>query len=82
MDIHKSFVSELFVGNFIFELEPICFHTSIAIISIQLNSFKYCNLKLIIVVDISHLFAYSEVVMLHMYHSHDMAMCETYIECS
>ena len=44
------------------ELEIICLHTSIAIVSTQLNGFHYCNQTLIILFDINHLFADSDVV--------------------
>ena len=36
-------------------------HTIIAIVYTQLNGFKYCYLTLIILFNIDHLFAYSEV---------------------
>ena len=60
-------ISHLFAHNFkvisfLNELEPICLHTSIAIISTQLNGFKYCYLTLIILFNINHLFAQSKVV--------------------
>ena len=44
------------------ELELICLHTSIAIVSIQFNGFNYCYLTLVILFDINHLFAHREVV--------------------
>ena len=37
-------------------MELICLHTSIAIISTQLNGFKYCDLTLLILFNINHLF--------------------------
>ena len=45
---------------FLHELELICLHTSIAIVSTQLNGFNY--LTLIILFNINHLFAYNEMV--------------------
>ena len=35
------------------ELERICIHTSIAIVSTQLNGFNYCNLTFIILFNIN-----------------------------
>ena len=43
---------------FLNELEPICLHTSITIISTQLNDFNYCYLTLIIAFNINHLLAH------------------------
>ena len=40
----------------------ISLHTIIAIVSIRLNGFNYCNLTLIILININNLFAHSEVV--------------------
>ena len=50
----------MFVGNFIFKCvrTNIFWHTSNAIVSTQLNGFKYCYLTLIILFNINHLFAY------------------------
>ena len=62
MDIHIRFVSELLIGNFIFKWELICLHTSITIVSLQLNHFNYCYLALIILFNINHLFADNDVV--------------------
>ena len=42
--------------------ELVCLHTRIDIVSTQLNSFSYCNRTLIILFNINHLFADSEVV--------------------
>ena len=47
---------------FLNESEQICLHTRIAIVSTQLDGFKYCYLTLIIQFIIYHLFADSEVV--------------------
>ena len=52
-----------------FKSKLICLHTSIAIVSTQLNDFNYCYLTLIILFNINHLFAHSEVVKnIAMYH--------------
>ena len=45
-----------------YELEVIYLYTNIAIFSILLNCFYYCYLILIILFNINHLFADSEVV--------------------
>ena len=37
-------------------------HTSVAIVSTQLNGFNYCYLTLIILFHIDNLFAHSEVI--------------------
>ena len=50
------------VISFLNEVELIHLHRSIAIVSPQLNGFKHCNLTLIILFSINHLFALSEVV--------------------
>ena len=47
---------------FLNELELICLPTSIAFVSTQLNGFNYCDLTLIFLYDINHLFAHSEMV--------------------
>ena len=52
----------LLVILFLNELELICLHTSVGIISTQLNGFNYSYLTLIILFNINHLFAHSEVV--------------------
>ena len=39
-----------------------CLHSSISIVSIQLNGFNYCYLTLIILFNINNLFVHSEVV--------------------
>ena len=48
--------------SFLNDLESICLHTYIAIVSTQLNSFKYSYLTLIILFNINYLFAHSEMV--------------------
>ena len=48
--------------SFLNELELICLHTSIAIVSTQLNGHNYCYQTLTILININHLFADSEVV--------------------
>ena len=53
-----SLLEILFSNKF----ELICLHTSIAIISPQFNGFNYCYLTPIILFNINHLFADSEVV--------------------
>ena len=51
------------VGNFFKnELALICLHSRNAIVSTQLNSFNYCYPTQIILFNINHLFAHSEVV--------------------
>ena len=52
----------LSVISFLNELELIYLHTSVAIVSTQLNGFNYCYLSLTIIFNINHLFAYNEVV--------------------
>ena len=44
------------------ELKLIYCHTGIAIVSTLLNGFNYCNLTLIISLNINYLLAYSEMV--------------------
>ena len=44
-------VSSLLVNSFLNELELICLHTSIATVSIQLNSFNYYHLTHIILLN-------------------------------
>ena len=44
---------------FLNELELICLHTCIAIVSTKLNGFNYCNLTLIFLYDINHVFTQS-----------------------
>ena len=51
----------LLVISFLNELELICLHTSIAIVSTQLNGLNYCYLTLLILFNINHLFVHSEV---------------------
>ena len=48
---------------FLNELELICFHTSIAIVSLQLNGFNYCDLTQMILSDMNHLSAHREAVL-------------------
>ena len=59
---YESKVNSLSVISFLNELELICLHTSIVTVSTQLNGFNYCYLPLIILLNINHLFADSEVV--------------------
>ena len=46
----------------LYELELLCLHTGIAIVSVQVNSFNHCFLTLIILFNINHLFGHSEVL--------------------
>ena len=62
MNIHIGFVSEYFVGNFIFKSELIYLYINIAIASSQLNGFHNWYLTLIILFNINHIFADSKVV--------------------
>ena len=52
----------LSVISFLNDSELICLHMSIAITSTRLNSFNYCYQTLIILFNINHLIAHSEVV--------------------
>ena len=52
----------LLVISFLNDLELICLHTTIAIVSPQLKGSNYCYLTLIILFNINNLFADSEVV--------------------
>ena len=52
----------LLVTSFLNALKLICLHTSIAIVSNQLNVLDYCHVTLIILFNISHMFADREVV--------------------
>ena len=52
----------LSVISFLNELELICLHSSVAIVTTQLNGFNYCFLTHIILFNMNHLFADSEVV--------------------
>ena len=54
-------MNSLYVISFLNKLEPICLHTRIAIVSTWLNGFNYCYLTQIILFNINHLFAHSEV---------------------
>ena len=51
-----------FISNFIFKCELICLYTSVVSVSTQLNDFNFCYLTLIILFNIDHLLAHSEVV--------------------
>ena len=54
---------EIYAGILVHKFELIFFfNSSIAIVSTQLNGFNYCYLTLIILFDINHLIADSEVV--------------------
>ena len=50
------------VITFLNELKLICLNDSIAIVSTQLNGFNYCYSTQMILFNINHLFAYSDVV--------------------
>ena len=50
-----------FEGNFIFKSDLICLLTCIAIASTQLSGLDYCYLTLLILFNIYHLFADSEM---------------------
>ena len=52
----------LLIISFLKELQLIYLHTSMAIVSTQLNGFNYSYLTLIILVHINHLSADSEMV--------------------
>ena len=52
----------LWTISFLNELELICLHSNIAIVSTQLNDFNYCYLTLTILFNVDHLFADSEVL--------------------
>ena len=56
-------MNSLLVISFLNELELICLHTCIVIVSRQLNGFNYCYLTLIILFNINYLFAHSEMVL-------------------
>ena len=47
--------------SFLNDSQLSCLHSSIAIISIQLNGFNYCNLISIVLSNIKHLFAHREL---------------------
>ena len=61
-NISHLFAHNLLVISFLNELEQICFHTGIAIVSTELDGLNYCYQALIILFNIDHLFADSEVV--------------------
>ena len=46
--------------SFLYVLELLCFHTSVAVASAYLNSFNYCYLTLINIFNINHLFVENE----------------------
>ena len=58
-----DWINSSWVISFLNELELICLPINIAMISTQLNGFNYCYLTLIIIFNINHLFADSEVVL-------------------
>ena len=62
IDIRDIKEISLYVISFLNEFEPICLNHNIAIVSTQLNGFNYCYITLIILFNIHHLFAHSEVV--------------------
>ena len=63
MDVHIWFESDsLQVISFLNDLELICLHACIAIVSRQLNGFNYCYITLIILFNSNYLFANNEVV--------------------
>ena len=49
----------LTVFSFMNEVKLISLHTSIAILSTQLNYFRHCDITLIKLVNITHIFAHS-----------------------
>ena len=49
-------------GNFILKLELISLHTKTATVSTYLNGFNFCNVTIVILFNINHLFGHSEVV--------------------
>ena len=55
-------MNSLLVISILNELELICLHASITIVSKQLNGFNYCNLTQISLFNINHLFVHSQVV--------------------
>ena len=61
IDIHDMQEISLLLILFLNYLKLICLHTSIAVVSEQLNGFIYCYLKLLILFNINHLFAHSKV---------------------
>ena len=61
IDIHNTYEISLLAILFLNELKLISLHSSIIIVSTQLNSLKYCYLTLIILFNINYLFVHSEV---------------------
>ena len=61
-NISHLFAHSLEVISFLNKLEPICLHSTTAMVSTQLNGFKYCYLTIIILVNINLLFVYREVI--------------------
>ena len=57
-------IYDLEVTSFLNELDLICLHTCIIIVSTQLNDFNYYYLTLIILFNINDLLAHSEVLLL------------------
>ena len=55
-------MNSLLVIAFFNEVELICLHNNITIVSTQLNGFNYCYLTLIILFNINYLFADNEVI--------------------
>ena len=55
-------MNSLLVISFLNELELICLHSNIAIVSTQLNGFNYCYLALIIQFNVNHLFTDKKVI--------------------
>ena len=71
--IYHLLVNSLVI-SFLNELQLICWYTCIAIISTRLNGFNYCYRTLIILFNVYHLFADSEVVTSHHHHHHVMPL--------
>ena len=57
--IYDLLVNSLLVVLPLNELELICLHTIIVIVSTQLNGFNYCYITFIILFNINHLFAHN-----------------------
>ena len=55
-------MNNLLVITFLNEVQLICFHTCIVIVSTMLNGFNYCDQVLIILFNMNNLFADNEVV--------------------
>ena len=54
-------MNSLYVILFLNEFELICLHTGIGIVSVQLNGFNYCDLTLIFLFNINHLFKHRQI---------------------